>query len=215
MKSKRQISTRRISTGCWLNGLQRLGKAMTSCYSYPGSRWNPRWLPVPSHASLRGDFFHQWPFQERRVWRAEKFVQTSSRQFNLQILDKLWLKSSPASKEINVLERGNDLAGRRSSFWGKLGKIVKFQGPLWKDVQFPSTRKHKIPLYVHSIKVAKAITVLCWLSWSNLLFSFIYILSPFNLWLRNKISVLFLGENKFIYNECSYSFFVQYDHQRS
>lgn len=83
--------------------------------------------------------------------------------FNLQILDKLWLKSSSASKEINVLERGNDLAGKRSSFLGKLGKIVKFQGPLWKDVQFPSTRKHKIPLYMHSIKVAKAIAVQCWL----------------------------------------------------
>lgn len=99
--------------------------------------------------------------------------------FNLQILDKLWPKSSSESREINVLERGNDLTGKKSSFLWKLWKIVMFQGPYLKAFQFPSTRKHKIPLYMYSIKVAKAIAVQCQLIWSNLLFSFIYILSPF------------------------------------
>ena len=122
--------------------------------------------------------------------------------FNLQILDKLWLKSSSASKKINVLKRGNYLAGRRSSFRWKWGKIAKFRGPFWKDVQFPSTRKHKIPLYMHAIKVANAIAVQCWLLWSNLLFSCIYILFPFNLSLWNKISVFFfLAKIDFYINE--------------
>ena len=70
--------------------------------------------------------------------------------FNLQIFDKLWLKSSSASSEINVSERGNDLAGKKSSFGGKLEKIVMFHGPKQKDVQFPSTRKHKINPAVHA-----------------------------------------------------------------
>lgn len=117
--------------------------------------------PIPR--IIAGRFFPPMAFPGKKSV-ARREICANFFKFNLQILDKLWLKSSPASKEINVLERGNDLAGRRSSFWGKLGKTVKFQGPLWKDVQFPSTRKHKIPLYVHSIKVAKAIMVLCWLS---------------------------------------------------
>ena len=59
------------------------------------------------------------------MWRAEKICANFFK-FNLQILDKLWLKSCSASGEAKVLERRNDFAGKRTSLFWSLCKIVVF-----------------------------------------------------------------------------------------
>lgn len=48
---------------------------LISCPISPLS--DPKWRSVPSHASLRDEFFRQWPCQERTVWRAEKICANS------------------------------------------------------------------------------------------------------------------------------------------
>lgn len=163
---------------------------MTSCYSYPGSsRWNPRWLPNPTH-HCGAIFFRQWPFQERRVWRAEKFVQTSSSSIcrfwtNYGLKVHQQVRKSTFWNEVTTLQVGGVVSG------GNGERLLSFGAPSGKTSSFLALVNIKSRGTCMQLRL-----LMQWrynAGFFDLIyyFSCIYILSPFNLWLWNKISVFF------------------------